>query len=211
MLTRSLLIGAVLLLAFSQGAIWLRGNHEVLPEAHAEAEAVKEGFVPAKKETEKNENVYDFTLTGKDGARMNSGDWRGKVVLLYFGFTHCPGICPAGLATLTGTLEMLGEQAAQIQPVFISVDVVRDTPEQLSKYMENFHPGFIALTGTQAEINDVTSAYGVVIRQQETDMGMMYNHTADTIVLDKQGEVVGYFPSSTTSADMAKQLQEWLN
>lgn len=172
-------------------------------------EETKLPFVVSKgKPAESSE--FNFTLTGSDGKPHSSKEWRGKFVLLYFGFTHCPDICPAGLSQITATLKMLGEQAKQIQPVFVTVDVVRDTPEQLHEFMQNFHPDFVALTGAQQDIDKVTDAYGIVVRQRRTESGISYDYTADTVLLNKDGEVVGYFPYGITSAEMVELLQEWL-
>jgi protein SCO1/2 len=102
-----------------------------------------------------------FALTDQQGALRRDTDFGGRFMLVYFGFTHCPDICPATLQAMSAALDELGEDAAMVVPVFITVDPARDTPEVLADYAANFHPRLVALTGDDAAIDAVARAYRV--------------------------------------------------
>ena len=102
-----------------------------------------------------------FTLVDSTGTRRNLAEFRGKVVLLYFGFLTCPDICPTDLLAIGKTIESLGRQGDQIQPLFITLDPERDTRDALRGYVASFHPRFVALTGSEAEVRRVATAYKV--------------------------------------------------
>jgi cytochrome oxidase Cu insertion factor (SCO1/SenC/PrrC family) len=93
-----------------------------------------------------------FTLVDQSGARRSLADFRGKLVLLYFGFTYCPDVCPTDLMAVGNLVRSLGPAGDQVQPVFVTLDPARDTPEVLRAYVASFHPRFVALTGTENEI-----------------------------------------------------------
>lgn len=139
--------------------------------------------------------------------RLNS--YSGKIVLLYFGYTSCPDICPASLANLKLALGGLSpEEAAQVQVIFISVDPARDTPEALGKYVKLFRDDFIGATGTRAEIDWVTSSFDVQYKINPPDANGNYSvdHTAFTIVIDQQGYYVMNWPHNTQSTQMSADL-----
>jgi len=103
----------------------------------------------------------NFLLTDQQGREVSDTQFRGKLMLVFFGFTRCPDICPLGLTAITGALEKLGTQAASVVPVFITVDPAHDTPEVLAAYMKNFHPSFTALTGSETQISAAAENYKV--------------------------------------------------
>src|SRR5262249_53540381 len=103
----------------------------------------------------------DFTLTDQNGRPVRESDFRGRVMLVFFGFTHCPDECPATVATLTRTMELLGPLADQVAPIFITVDPERDTPAVLKDFLSNFDKRFVGLTGTQGQIRQVAELYKV--------------------------------------------------
>ncbi|KPK47856.1 MAG: hypothetical protein AMJ84_08260 [Acidithiobacillales bacterium SM23_46] len=108
----------------------------------------------------------DFELTAHTGQRARLSDYRGKVVVLFFGYTHCPDICAPTLNRLAQVMQRLGPEAGRVQVVFVSVDPAHDTPAQLAGFVPKFHPGFVGLTGTEAEIATVTRDYKVAFQAE---------------------------------------------
>jgi protein SCO1/2 len=94
----------------------------------------------------------DFSLTDQHGKRRSIHEFKGKYMLIYFGYTYCPDICPMGLTNITKALKLLERNRDDVIPIFITVDPTRDTPENLQLYAQNFHPNYVMLTGTEAEI-----------------------------------------------------------
>ncbi|MES9945971.1 MAG: SCO family protein [Candidatus Thiodiazotropha sp.] len=134
----------------------------------------------------------DFSLISSHGPVALS-DYRGKVVLLYFGYTWCPDICPTNLALISTTLSAMDDrEREQIQPLFISVDPDRDTPQRLKEYVEYFHPSLMGLTGSTSEIDEIVARYGAAYRivDKKVDGPYVVDHTADTYIIDKQGKLV---------------------
>lgn len=155
----------------------------------------------------------DFTLTAHTGKAVRPSDFRGKLVLLYFGYTHCPGICPTTLAEVAQALQTLGAaQAEKIQFLLVSVDPQRDTPARMAEYVTHFHPSFLGLTGTPEEVNTAATAYGVYHKQYagETANSPMVDHTSMVIAVDTQGAVRLMFPFGTPAQAMAADLQALL-
>ncbi|MEE8483195.1 MAG: SCO family protein [Nitrospinota bacterium] len=138
----------------------------------------------------------DFTLTNHFGKKMRLCDFKGKVVLLFFGFTFCPDICPTGLIELDAALEELGDRKKEVQVLFISVDPERDTPEVLKEFVTYFNSTFIGLTGTPQEIRSVTEQYGVKFEKVSVEGGGDYllRHSANTYVIDAEGDLVDTIP-----------------
>ena len=122
---------------------------------------------------------YNFTLTSADGD-VSLSDYRGKLVLIYFGYTFCPDICPATLANVGQSLRELGAKADDVQLIMVSLDPERDTPEKLAEYVSHFHPSFVGVTGTQDELDKIASLYGIFYEKTAgTDnTGYLINHTA---------------------------------
>lgn len=134
----------------------------------------------------------DFTLRSIEGP-VSLSDYRGKVVLLYFGYTWCPDVCPTSLSLMAQALSQMTErQVRQVQGIFVSVDPERDTPERLAEYTDYFHPNIIGVTGTAEEVAEVAGQYGVAYRKAESDSatGYLVDHSSFTYVLDQEGELV---------------------
>lgn len=150
-----------------------------------------------------------FTLTDSTGKRVTEQSFRGKYMLLFFGYTSCPDICPAGLQLMAGALEKLGSKAEHITPVFISVDPERDTPEKLAGYVKNFDPCLVGLTGTPEEIAAVAKAYKVYYAKtpsKEHPDDYTMDHTSIIYVMDPNGEFVTHFTPATSVDEMAAKL-----
>jgi len=150
----------------------------------------------------------DFTLTAHTGERVSLHDFRGKLVLLYFGYTFCPSVCPTTLANVAQVLHQLGAKANQVQLLMISVDPERDTPDRLAAYVPHFHPSFIGLTGSTADIAAVAPRFGIYYEKEEgtavTD-GMV-SHSATLMVIDPQGVMRSIIPFGTAVQDMAADV-----
>jgi protein SCO1/2 len=140
--------------------------------------------------------VPDFTLTSADGP-VSLSDYRGKLVLLYFGYTFCPDVCPTTLSDVNKALEQLGKKADEVQFLMISVDPARDTPEKLAEYVGFFNPSFIGITGTDDEVRSVATPYGIWFEAhpEEGASGYLVDHSATLNVVDRDGHlklVIGY-------------------
>ena len=134
----------------------------------------------------------DFTLQSAKGP-VTLSSFRGKYVVMYFGYTFCPDICPATSAALKAALSQLNGQDAQVQVLFISVDYKRDTPERLATYLQNFQPDFIGLVGNEAQTNQVTQDFGIFYQLNPPDPATgsySVDHSANILVLDRQGALI---------------------
>lgn len=129
-----------------------------------------------------------FTLTDQDGRRVTDRDFAGKVRLVFFGFTSCPDVCPTALTEITALLEEVGPRAAEVRPLFVSVDPERDTPEVLKAYMRAFDPGIAALTGSPEEVAAVAKSFAVAYRKVPLEGGgYTMDHSASILLLDRAG------------------------
>ena len=153
-----------------------------------------------------------FTLTNQHGKRVSLADFRGKVVLLYFGYTFCPDICPTDLLTIAQTLKSLGKSADQVQPIFVTLDPARDTRELLRDYAAAFHPRIVALTGSEAEVRRIATAYKVYYEKVTPPNSTTYfiDHTAYTFLLDRRGKYVLFFPPGTQPKRMTAMVRDEL-
>jgi protein SCO1/2 len=155
----------------------------------------------------------DFTLTGHNGQPVSLKDFQGQIVLLYFGYTTCPDVCPTTLADLHQARMALGTRGEQIQVLMITVDPARDTQPVLAEYMPHFDSSFIGLTGTPDQIAEVATYYGIYYEQQEGNsaLGYLVNHTATVMVIDKDGYLRLVFPFGTISDDIRADLDYLLS
>ena len=153
-----------------------------------------------------------FTLADPAGRHVSLADFKGKLVLLYFGFATCPDVCPTDLALIGAALHSLGPASQEVQPIFVTLDPVRDTPAVLRHYAAAFHPGFVALTGTEDEIRRVATDFKVYFKKVPLPGTLTYSieHTAYTFLLDRQGEFVILFPPGTPADRMVEMLREQL-
>jgi len=140
-----------------------------------------------------------FDLIDQAGRRRTDADFRDKVVLIYFGYTHCPDACPTELQALSLALDMLGTEGNAVQPIFITVDPERDTPSQLAEYVTSFHPRLVALTGPHSAIRKVALAYKVYFAQTSPAQNGDYavDHTGFIYLVGKDGRYRGFLPPGT--------------
>jgi len=155
-----------------------------------------------------------FTLINSEGETVTDADFRGKIMLVYFGYTYCPDVCPTSLTAVAEALDMLGEDAKEFAPIFITVDPERDTPEAMGDYAAAFHPQLVGLTGTVEQVAAAAKAYRVYFAkvQEEGDDPEDYlmDHSAYIYVMDRDGKYVAHFPHGTDPGEMAKKLLELL-
>jgi protein SCO1/2 len=132
-----------------------------------------------------------FRLTSHEGKAFTDEDLKGKPFAVFFGFTHCPEVCPTTLYDLTQDLEALGKDADRMRVAFITVDPAQDTPELMKTYLGSFDPRIVGLTGTEEEIAAVAKAYKVYYRKVPTESGYTMDHTATILLMDSRGEFYG--------------------
>ena len=155
----------------------------------------------------------DFTLQSADGP-LSLHDFKGKVVLLYFGYTYCPDICPTALAA---TAESLGQltpaERARVAVIFVSVDPQRDTPERLKEYVRFFDPAFVGVTGTAEEVAGIAGRYGVFYARQPVDGagGYVVDHSAETYVVGPDGALHEKLPHGAAPELVARSVRQYLN
>ena len=132
-----------------------------------------------------------FELADHNGAQRTLADFKGKVVVVFFGFTQCPDVCPTALTDLAEVKRLLGPQGDKLQGIFVSVDPERDTPEVLKAYMANFDPGFLAMRPTPAELPQVAKEFKIFYKKVEGQTPTSYTmeHSAGSYVFDTQGRV----------------------
>ena len=156
----------------------------------------------------------DFTLTDGDGKPFSLSDLKGKVVILSFGYTHCPDVCPTELLTYSDTLKQLGDQAKDVKVVFVSIDPERDTPEVISKYVKQFNPEFIGLTATgDQSLPVIKQQYRVVsakVVQKEDSENYLVDHSSGAYLIDKNGEVAIFSPYGSEPATIAADIKKLL-
>lgn len=152
----------------------------------------------------------EIELTRENGNRFQLSEMRGKAVLLFFGYTSCPDVCPTTLAELKQALEKLGEaRAKQVQVLFVTVDPERDTPERVQEYVDHFNPNFIGLSGTESELAKVWQNYGVFreIVDGTSAAGYIVNHTARVTLIDQKGNMRVSFAFETPVEDIVHDLK----
>ncbi len=152
----------------------------------------------------------DFSLVNSAGERRHASDYRGKWMLVFFGFTYCPDICPTDLLKMGQVLDALGESEQHIQPLFITIDPERDTPDHLALYLENFDPRIEGLTGSADEIRQAAQAYKVYYARQqeegESESDYLMNHSAYLYLMDPEGRYAAHFPHDATVDDVVDRV-----
>lgn len=151
-----------------------------------------------------------FTLTDHTGVKVTEASFQGKYMLIQFGYTFCPDICPTGLSTITTALEKLGRDANQIQPIFVTIDPERDTPKKLSSYVEHFYPGLRGLTGTEVQIENIAKSYRVFRKKVGSSVSGDYlmDHSTFTYFMNPKGKLALMFRHETNPDIMAKAIAD---
>ena len=155
-----------------------------------------------------------FTLQSASGP-VSLKDYRGKLVLVYFGYTYCPDICPTSLAaTAEGLKQLTPAEMARVGMIFVSVDPKRDTPARLKEYVEFFHPAIVGVTGTPEVIAEIAKRYGVFYAEQKVDTaggGYVVDHSADTFIVTPDGQVLSKIAHGTPPDRIAATIRKYLN
>lgn len=149
-----------------------------------------------------------FRLTSHEGKAFTDEDLKGKPFAVFFGFTHCPEVCPTTLYDLTQDLEALGKDADRMRVAFITVDPAQDTPELMKTYLGSFDPRIVGLTGTEEEIAAVAKAYKVYYRKVPTESGYTMDHTATILLMDSRGEFYGTSNFQESEAVRREKLRQ---
>jgi protein SCO1 len=152
-----------------------------------------------------------FALIDQNGKTVTDQDFRGRFMLVFFGFTHCPDICPAELQVMSQSLDALGAKAEKVVPIFITLDPERDTPEIVGAYVKNFGPRFLGLTGSPEAIAAAAKAYRVAYAKfQEDPSDYSIDHSALVYLMGKDGDYVAHFAYGTPPEKMAEELKRFL-
>lgn len=151
----------------------------------------------------------NVVLRDQHGAPFRLSDARGNVVLLVFGYVNCPDACPLTLATWAKTRGLLSAAAQRVRFVFVSVDPERDSPEQIGRFVAQFDPAFVGVTGPSADVEDLVVGYGAYARATEDGHGpgMVIAHSEATFLIDQNGRIVEALPRGTSAADIAADVR----
>lgn len=151
-----------------------------------------------------------FSLVDATGKRRTQEDFFGRPMLIFFGFTHCPDVCPSGLQTLTVALDELGAKSEELAAVFVTVDPERDTPDVMASYLKSFHKGVVGLTGTADEVQGAIKSYRVYAKKvpiESNPSDYTVDHSAFLYLMDRNGEYKKHFPHSIDAGKLAAELR----
>jgi protein SCO1 len=151
-----------------------------------------------------------FALTSMNGERFDGSSLTGKPYAMFFGFTHCPDVCPTTMQELADTLGAVGAPAKDFTVLFVSVDPARDTKELMRSYLGAFDPRILGLTGEQTDIDAIVKRNGIVVERVGEGQSYTFNHTASVLLFDKNGQLAGTFSPSDTPDDRKKKLERLL-
>ncbi len=153
-----------------------------------------------------------FALVDQDGKPRTDADFRGKVLIVYFGFTYCPDVCPTDLQNIGLAMDRLGKAGDAVQPLFVTLDPERDTAAHLKGYVALFHPRMVALTGDAAAIKNAADAYRVYYARVPTK-GDDYtvDHSAFLYLVDRSGKYLGFLPPGTDGDRIAEAIRAYLS
>ncbi|MBI2717957.1 MAG: SCO family protein [Rhizobiales bacterium] len=149
-----------------------------------------------------------FSLVDQDGKRVTEKDFRGRYMLVFFGYTSCPDVCPAELQVMTQAVEAMGEKSRAIQPIFVTIDPERDSPATLKAYVGNFGAGLVGLTGSAEDVAAAAKAYRVYYRKVDQGGAKTYamDHSSIIYLMAPDGSFVKFFTYSTDTGKLAKEL-----
>lgn len=151
-----------------------------------------------------------LSLQSSNGGTLSLAKYRGKVVLLGFGFTHCPQVCPTTLAVLASARKRLGELGRQVQVVYVTVDPERDDAARMREYLSLFDPGFVGGTGTPAQLAAARAAYGVTAERKPMGDSYVYAHSSSVYLIDRKGVLRGMMPYGHPAEDYVHDVRALL-
>jgi protein SCO1 len=185
---------SLMLIAGVAGAVWIETNRS--DGAAAAASAIG----------------GPFSLTATDGATVTDQSLRGKWLLIYFGYTFCPDACPTALGNISAALVKLGAHARRVQPLFITIDPRRDTPEVMAKYVKSFDPRILGLTGSAAALAVVAREFGVYVAPQKAEGDdYLIDHSSFIYVMNPQGGFAATLAGNLPGAKMAARLEQLMS
>ena len=149
----------------------------------------------------------DFSLSGSNGSELKLQSYRGRVVVLAFGFTSCPDVCPITLATLAQARKKLGADGNELQVVYITVDPERDDAERMRIYLAAFDPTFVGGTGTAGQLDAVRKEYGIAATRRAAGTGYLYAHSSFTYLIDREGKLRALMPYGHSADDYVHDLR----
>jgi len=149
----------------------------------------------------------EFSLRGSDGAELTLARYRGKVVLMSFGYTHCAAVCPVTLATLAEARKSLGNAADAVQVIFVTVDPERDDVARMKAYMAAFDASFVGATGTPDALAAMRRSYGVTARKQGTSDGYVMDHSSSIYLIDRTGKLRAQMPYGHSAGDFVHDVK----
>ncbi|WP_336072283.1 SCO family protein [Nitratireductor rhodophyticola] len=208
-----LLVAGVTALAVSIGAVYLLGDRQGAANVSGQTERsfAEPGTVPI---------GGSFTLVDHTGKTVTDGDFRGKFLLVFFGFTNCPDVCPTTLAEMARTIDLLGNAADAVAFLFVSVDPERDTPAVMAEYVKAFDPRITGLTGSLEQVDAMAKTYRVAYEKTPAgaedsngsgsagDDDYLISHQANTYLMSRQGEYLTHFSYGTVPEKMAETIRE---
>ncbi|MBM3488482.1 MAG: SCO family protein [Alphaproteobacteria bacterium] len=154
-----------------------------------------------------------FELVDQDGRARTDVDFKGELMLVYFGFTFCPDACPTALLAMSQALDLIGPAADKVRPVFVTIDPARDTPPQLRLHAQNFHPRLVSLTGSDDQVARAARAYRVYYAKAKGgEAGDQYlmDHTSIVYLMGRDGRYLTHFSHGTQADKMAEQIRRHL-
>jgi len=153
-----------------------------------------------------------FSLTDHTGKPVTQDDFKGKLMLVFFGYTYCPDICPAELQVMSAALDALGADAEKVTPVFITVDPARDTVEQMASYVASFHPRLVGLTGSEEAVKEAAKAYRVYYAKagDANSPDYLVDHSAIVYLMGRDGNYLTHFSYGTSAEKMAAGIRKHL-
>lgn len=154
-----------------------------------------------------------FSLVDQDGRTRTDAEFRGKIMLIYFGYTYCPDVCPTGLAAMGQAMDKLGAQAKDVVPIFATIDPERDTPAVMKEYVAQFGPEFLGLTGSAQQVGAAARAYRVYYQKAPTakdDPNYLMDHSSIIYLMDRQGKYRTHFTHESAPADIAEAVRQAL-
>lgn len=155
----------------------------------------------------------EFTLVTSGGKVVRASDLRGKYLLVYFGFTHCPNVCPTTLLLMNNALHQLGDRAKRIVPIFITVDPERDTPDDAAIYASHFGSSMLGLSGSAQQIKDAADHFKVYyskVEQANSALGYVVDHSSFIYLMDSNGNYLAHFASDVPEEELKRELERYV-
>jgi protein SCO1/2 len=181
-------------------------------ELYHEATQIKPGQNPMVMTVPPNGKTVGgpFELIDQNGKTVHDTDYRGKFLLVNFGYTYCPDMCPTGLQSISHALDTLGADADKVQPLYITIDPARDTPAKLKQYVIGFHPKIIGLTGSESQIETVAKEYQAYYAKGEPvdDHDYLMDHSSLTYLMGPDGKFISLFNEEIDPAELVKILRD---